>query len=198
MAASSNFGNMFSMVGASALLPFLPMAPIQILFNNLLYDFSQTAVASDFVDNELLQSPRQWDISNITRFILCIGPISSLFDYLTFGLLWFTLKAQTVEQSAIFHTGWFVESLLSQTLIVHIIRTGKIPFIQSRPSRLLLLTTIGICALGAALPYTPLSSFLAMTPLPSDYWFGMLILLPSYLLLTQLVKQWLIKRYGLS
>ena len=198
MAASSNFGNMFSMVGASALLPFLPMAPIQILFNNLLYDFSQTAVASDYVDDELLSSPRQWDISNITRFILFIGPISSIFDYLTFGLLWFVLGAQSPDQSTVFHTGWFVESLLSQTLIVHIIRTGKIPFIESRPSRLLLLTTIGICLLGAILPYTPLATFLAMIPLPSEYWLGMLILLPSYLLLTQLVKQWLIKKYGLS
>lgn len=198
MAASSNFGNMFSMLGASALLPFLPMAPIQILFNNLLYDFSQTAVATDNVDSELLTSPRQWDISNISRFIVCIGPISSIFDYLTFGLLWFILGAQLPEQRYLFQTGWFVESLLSQTLIVHIIRTGKVPFIESKPSRLLLLTTVVICFLGAFLPYTPIASFLEMTPLPTNYWVGIFVLLPSYLLLTQLIKSWLIKKYGIN
>ena len=197
MSASSNFGNMFSMLGASALLPFLPMAPVQILLNNMLYDLSQTAVPTDLVDPEYLQSPRRWNVKGLMRFIFCIGPISSIFDYLTFGLLWFILSANSVEMSSLFQTGWFVESLLSQTLVVYIIRTGKIPFKDSWPSLPLVLTTLFICAVGIVLPYTVLGQQFQMIPLPSQYWYAIAFLLPCYLLLTQLVKMWFLKRWGI-
>lgn len=197
MSASSNFGNMFSMLGASALLPFLPMAPIQILLNNLLYDFSQTAVPTDSVDSEYLQSPRGWDVKGLGRFIFYIGPISSIFDYLTFGFLWFILQVNTLELSPVFQTGWFVESLLSQTLIVYVIRTGKIPFKDSMPSLPLVITTLVICTIGVLLPFTVPGEGFGMSPLPGRYWYGLAFLLPCYLLLTQLVKVWFIKKWGI-
>jgi len=196
MGASSNFGNMFSVLGASAFLPFLPMHPIQILVNNLLYDFSQTTVATDVVDEDYLKQPRQWDIGNIGRFMLFIGPISSLFDYITFGTLLYFFDAW--HNATLFQTGWFVESLLSQTLIVHVIRTGKVPFIQSKPSFPLLVTTIGVCLLGLWLPTSPFASALGLVPLPHSYMLALLGILGGYLLLTQLVKTWLIRRFGLS
>jgi Mg2+-importing ATPase len=196
MSASSNFGNMFSMLGASALLPFLPMAPVQILLNNLLYDFSQTAVPTDAVDPEYLSQPREWNIRGLARFIFCIGPISSIFDYLTFGLLWFYVKANTLELSPLFQTGWFVESLLSQTLIVYVIRTGNIPFLESKPSLPLVLTTLSVCTLGIFLPYLAVGQYFQMVPLPEIYWIGLLILIPCYLILTQLIKTWIIKKSG--
>ena len=198
MSASSNFGNMFSMVGASALLPFLPMAPVQILLNNLLYDFSQTSVPTDNVDAEYLTEPRTWDIAHIARYMFCIGPISSLFDYATFGLLWFVLRANSLGGASLFQTGWFVESLLSQTLIVHIIRTGKIPFIQSRPSLPLLLTTSAICLVAITLPFSHLAGPLQMSPLPAIYWYGLAPILLCYFGLTQFVKSLLVRRFGLT
>lgn len=196
MSASSNFGNMFSMLGASALLPFLPMAPVQILLNNLLYDFSQTAVPTDAVDSEYLSQPREWNIRGLARFIFCIGPISSIFDYLTFGLLWFYVKANTLDLSPIFQTGWFIESLLSQTLIVYVIRTGRIPFVESKPSLPLVLTTLSVCALGITLPYLAIGRYFQMVPLPDIYWLGILVLIPAYLLLTQLIKTRIIRKTG--
>jgi len=196
MSASSNFGNMFSVLGASAFLPFLPMAPVQILVNNLLYDFSQTSVATDSVDEEYLSKPRKWEIANISRYILTIGPISSIFDYLTFGLMWFIFDYTTPERASLFQTAWFVESLLSQTLIVHVLRTGKIPFLQSKPSLPLLITTIVICIIGAYLPYSALAPALQMTPLPSIFWVYLTIILVVYLGLTQMVKTYLIRRFG--
>jgi Mg2+-importing ATPase len=196
MSASSNFGNMFSVLGASAFLPFLPMAPVQILFNNLLYDFSQTSVATDSVDEEYLSKPRKWEIANISRYILTIGPISSIFDYLTFGLMWFIFDCTTPERAGLFQTAWFVESLLSQTLIVHVLRTGKIPFLQSKPSLPLLITTVVICIIGAYLPYSALAPALQMTPLPSIFWLYLAIILVVYLGLTQMVKAYLIRRFG--
>jgi len=198
MGASSNFGNMFSVLGASAVLPFLPMAPVQILFNNLLYDFSQTSVATDHVDEDYVAQPRQWDIGNIGRFMLFIGPISSIFDYATFLVMWFAFDCTTPEQASLFQTGWFVESLLSQTLIVHVIRTGRIPFIQSKPSLPLLLTTLAICLVGAYLPYSHFAHALNLVPLPGQYWIALALLLLAYLSLTQWVKSWLIRKFGLS
>ena len=196
MSASSNFGNMFSMLGASAFLPFLPIAPVQILLNNLLYDFSQTSVPTDEVDHEYLKKPRPWKVGDLATYILCIGPISSIFDYLTFAFMWFVLKANTPEMEGLFQTGWFVESLLSQTLVVHIIRTGKIPFLESSPSKPLLITTIGICILGVILPYTVIGTSFQMQPLPAIYWYGLACLLPTYLLLTQVIKTLVIKKFG--
>jgi len=197
MTASSNFGNMFSVLGASAFLPFLPMAAVQILLNNLLYDFSQTSVATDEVDKEYLARPRQWDMRAITRFVLFIGPISSIFDYATFAILWFVFKATTPEHATLFQTGWFVESLLSQTLIVHVIRTGKLPFIESRASLPLTLTGLAICLVGALLPYSPLAAKFGFVPLPGMYWLYLAAILGAYMVLTQFVKVRLIRHFGL-
>ena len=196
MGASSNFGNMFSVLGASAFLPFLPMAPVQILLNNLLYDFSQTAVATDNIDPEYIEKPRKWDIGNIGRFMLFIGPISSLFDYATYFTMLYIFNAW--DNPSLFQTGWFVESLLSQTLIVHVIRTGRIPFLQSRASLPLTVTTVSICLLGMWLPYSPFAAALGFTTLPHAYWVALVLMLMTYLTLTQLVKTWLIRRFGLS
>jgi Mg2+-importing ATPase len=196
MGASSNFGNMFSVLGASAFLPFLPMAPIQVLVNNLLYDLSQTTIPTDNVDEEYLARPRQWDIGNLTRFVLFIGPISSIFDYATFFTLLYAFGAW--DHAALFQTGWFVESLLSQTLIVHIIRTGKIPFVQSRASLPLMLTSLVICSFGVWLPFSPFAGSLGFTSLPPHYWLALGLILVIYLSLTHFVKSWFIRRYGLN
>ncbi|MGA6825994.1 magnesium-translocating P-type ATPase [Nitrospira sp. NS4] len=194
MAASSNFGNMFSVVGASAFLPFLPMLPIQVLVNNLLYDFSQTTIPTDEVDAEWLTKPRQWTIDKILRFILCIGPISSIFDYLTFFLLLYVFNCW--DNPALFHTGWFVESLFTQTLIIHVIRTNKIPFIQSRASWPLIATSMIIVAVGAWLTVSPLANTLGFVPLPPQYWLFLALMLLGYAILTQVVKAWFIRRFG--
>ena len=196
MAASSNFGNMFSMLGASIVLPFLPMKPIQILTNNLLYDLSQTAIPSDQVDPEWLTKPRKWALGDLRRFITVIGPISSLFDYATFALMWFVFKANSLETQALFQTGWFVESIFTQTLIVHVIRTNKIPFLQSRASRQLTLTSLGIVAIAAFLPYSPLGPALGLVPLPGLYWLFLLVFMLGYMVITQFVKTWFNKKYG--
>jgi Mg2+-importing ATPase len=197
MTASSNFGNMFSVLGASVFLPFLPMAAVQILLNNLLYDFSQTSVASDDVDPEYLAQPRQWDMRAITRFVLFIGPVSSIFDYATFALMWFVFKANSPEHAGLFQTGWFVESLLSQTLIVHVIRTGRVPFVGSRASWPLTVTGLLICVAGALLPYSPLAAKFGFVPLPGTYWLYLAAIIGAYVLLTQFVKTRLIRRFGL-
>ncbi len=192
MGASSNFGNMFSVLGASAFLPFLPMLPIQILVNNLMYDFSQTAIPTDSVDEDFLKRPRRWRIDDIKRYILCLGPISSLFDYATFFVMLYFFNAW--ENAALFQTGWFIESLLSQTLIVHVIRTDKIPFIQSRASIPLTLTTLGICCLGLWFPFSPFAESLGLVALPHSYWLFLGPILFCYMCLTQILKSWLVKR----
>ncbi|MDR3574033.1 MAG: magnesium-translocating P-type ATPase [Anaerolineaceae bacterium] len=194
MAASSNFGNMFSVVGASAFLPFLPMLPLQVLTNNLLYDFSQTAIPTDEVDPEWLAKPRKWTIGELRRFIVFIGPISSIFDYCTFFLMLYVFHSWA--NPTLFQTGWFVESLFTQTLIVHVIRTNKIPFIQSRASWPLLLTSLVISGIGAYLPFSPLSHVLGFTALPPTYWLFLLAMLLCYVALTQLVKVWFVRRFG--
>ena len=194
MAASSNFGNMFSVVGASAFLPFLPMLPIQVLSTNLLYDFSQTTIPTDGVDADWLTKPRQWTIGRILRFILFIGPISSIFDYLTFFIMLYVFKCW--NNPALFHTGWFVESLFTQTLIIHVIRTNKIPFIQSRASWPLILTSLAIVAVGAWLTVSPLATTLGFVPLPPSFWLFLAAMLLGYALLTQVVKTWFVRRFG--
>ncbi|KEF43318.1 MAG: magnesium ABC transporter ATPase [Cyanobium sp. CACIAM 14] len=196
MGTSSAFGNMFSMLGASIVLPFLPMLPVQILLNNLLYDFSQTGIPFDNVDPDYLEQPRQWSVADFRRFMIWIGPISSLFDYATFALMWFVFSANTVEQQALFHTGWFVESLMTQTLIVHIIRTARIPFLQSNPAPFMALVTVLVMAIGIALPFTSIGAALGMVALPAAYfgWLGAILL--SYCVLTQLVKTWYVRRFG--
>jgi Mg2+-importing ATPase len=194
MGASSNFGNMFSVIGASIFLPFLPMLPIQVLTNNLLYDFSQTTIPTDNVDADYLAQPRRWEINNLLRFMLFVGPISSIFDYATYGTMLFVFHTWT--NPSLFQTGWFVESLLTQTLIIHIIRTAKIPFIQSRASNALIASTIIICLTASALPYSPLAKTLGFSPLPPLYWLIVAGFLLSYATLTHLVKSWFIRRWG--
>jgi len=196
MGTSSAFGNMLSMLGASIALPFLPMLPVQILLNNLLYDFSQTGIPFDHVDPDYLEQPRTWKVSEIRRFMVCIGPISSLFDYATFALMWFIFKANSVESQSLFQTGWFVESLMTQTLIVHIIRTAKIPFLQSRPSLVMALVTLGVMAIGIMIPFTPIGSALGMVPLPGLYFTWLAVILVGYCTFTQVIKSWFVGRYG--
>jgi Mg2+-importing ATPase len=194
MGASSNFGNMFSVLGASAFLPYIPMAPIQVLTNNLLYDFSQVPIPTDAVDEEQVARPRPWNIGEITRFILFIGPISSIFDYTTFFVMLWVFKCWDPSRASVFQTGWFVESLMTQTLIIHVIRTNKIPFLQSRASWPLTVTTLSIMAFGMWLPYSPLASSLGLTHLPWMYWPILMLTLLSYVLLTQTMKVWLLRK----
>jgi Mg2+-importing ATPase len=195
MGASSNFGNMFSVLGASVFLPFVPMAPIQILTNNLLYDFSQAAIPTDRVDDEYLAAPREWDIGHLARFVVLIGPISSIFDYVTFGVL--ILLFGGWSNPALFQTGWFVESLLTQTLIIHMLRTARVPFLQSHASAPLTLTTSLVCLIGIALPYTAWGEALGFVPLPALYWPIVLAILLAYATLTQAAKVWFVRRWGL-
>jgi P-type Mg2+ transporter len=194
MGASSNFGNMFSVLGASAFLPFLPMAPIQVLTNNLLYDFSQVPIPADSVDEEQVARPRPWNIAEIKRFILFIGPISSIFDYTTFFVMLYIFNCWDPSRASLFQTGWFVESLMTQTLIIHVIRTNKIPFLQSRASWALTATTLSIMALGVWLPYSPLASALGFTHLPPLYWPILLLTLLGYMALTQIIKVGLLRK----
>jgi Mg2+-importing ATPase len=188
MGASSNFGNMFSVLGASAILPFVPMAPIQILTNNLLYDFSQVPIPTDEVDPERIARPRPWSMSDITRFILFIGPCSSILDYTTYFMMLYLFGCWDVSRASLFQTGWFVESLLTQTLIIHVIRTNKIPFLQSRASVPLMVTTGAIMVFGVWLPSSPLASALGLTHLPYLYWPLLALTLLAYMALTQCVK----------
>ena len=195
MGASSNFGNMLSVLGGSIFLPFLPMTPIQVLTNNLLYDFSQTTIPTDRVDNDYIAAPRRWDIGNITKFMLFLGPISSIFDYVTYGTLLFAFGAWT--NPPLFQTGWFVESLLTQTLIIHIIRTAKIPFLQSHASNSLIVTTVLVASAGALLPYSPLGSTLGFVPLPGTYWPAVFAIIAGYCILAHVVKTWFVQRWGM-
>ena len=194
MGASSNFGNMFSVLGASAFLPFVPMLPIQVLTNNLLYDFSQVPIPTDNVDPEQILKPRPWSMDEITRFIVFIGPISSIFDYTTYFVMLYIFNCWDPSRSSLFQTGWFVESLMTQTLIIHIIRTNKIPFLQSRPSVPLVLTSAIIIMVGMWLPHSGLASSLGFTELPTLYWPILLLTLLCYIALTQGVKTALLRR----
>jgi Mg2+-importing ATPase len=209
MGASSNFGNMFSMLGASILLPFLPMIPIQVLVNNLLYDFSQLGIPTDRVDEEYLLKPRKWNIESIKKFMLWIGPMSSVFDYTTFALMWWVYKcgvfstpgaADALKGHAekMFHTGWFVESLLTQTLIVHIIRTNKIPFLQSSASMALTLTTLAVMGVAIYLPFSPIAGYLGFVALPMSFWGWMAATLLAYVVLTHTMKTMFIRWYGVD
>ena len=196
MTASSNFGNMFSMLGASALLPFLPMLPIQILINNLLYDISQISIPWDKMDDDYIIKPRKWDASGISKFMIYIGPISSIFDYATFAVLWYVFKANSTAHADFFQTGWFVESLLSQTLIVHMIRTRKIPFIQSWAATPVVALTSLIMLIGIALPFSPIASAFKLVALPLSFFPWLIGILFCYCLLTQLIKNWFINKFS--
>ena len=194
MGASSNFGNMFSVIGASAFLPYVPMLPIQVLTNNLLYDFSQVPIPTDNVDPQQIALPRPWDMGEIRKFILYIGPISSIFDYSTYFVMLYVFHCWDPARAALFHTGWFVESLMTQTLIIHVIRTNRLPFIQSKASWPIMVTGLFIMGVGSVLPYSPLAPYLGFEPLPWLYWPILAGTLAAYVTLTQLVKGFLIRK----
>lgn len=191
MGTSSNFGNMFSMAGASLFLPFLPMLPTQILLNNLLYDVSELPIPMDTVDHEALTHPKHWDTGFIRRFMLVIGPISSIFDFLTFYIM---LKVFDAGE-ALFQTGWFVESLATQVLVIFIIRTRGNPF-RSRPSRALIATSIAVVLVAALLPFTPLASLLGFAAPPALFYLLLFAMVLSYLLVVQFVKRWFYQRFA--
>ena len=188
MAASSNFGNVFSVLVASTFLPFLPMMAVQLLVQNLLYDISQIAIPWDYMDEEFLKIPRQWKAETIATFMVCIGPISSIFDILTFWVMWNIFGANSIEKQHLFQSGWFVVGLLTQTLIVHMIRTEKIPFIQSTAAPIVLFTTAVVMAFGIWLPFSPLAPAFKLQPLPAGFFIYLPIVLVAYSLLTQLIK----------
>ena len=194
MGTSSNFGNMFSMAAASLFLPFLPMLPTQILLNNFLYDVSQISIPTDNVDAALLRRPKRWQIGFIRQFMTIIGPISSIYDFLTFGLLFWVFQASA--NPSLFHTGWFVESLATQTLVVFVIRTAGNPF-KSRPSWPLLIAVLTVVTVATGLPYTPLRDPLGFTPLPLPLLGTIALLTLTYLVLVQVVKTWFYRRHAL-
>lgn len=195
MTASSNFGNMFSVMAASAFLPFLPMLPIHLLIQNLLYDISQTTIPFDSMDADYLRKPRKWDASDLSRFMIFIGPISSIFDIITYLVMWYVFSCNSIDQQALFQSGWFIEGLLSQTLIVHMIRTRKIPFIQSCASWPVTGLTFLIMAIGIIIPFTSFGNSIGLTQLPISYFPWLIGILLSYCILTQIIKNWYIKRF---
>jgi len=196
MTASSNFGNVLSVLVASAFLPFLPMLPLQLLVQNLLYDIAQTGIPFDNVDAELVEKPLKWNPSDIGRFMLFFGPISSLFDVLTFAVMWWVFQANTVAQQTLFQSGWFVVGLLTQTLVVHMVRTPKLPFIQSHAAAPLMAMTLAIVAVGLWLPLGPLASYFKLQALPAGYYGWLLAILVGYFSLTTVMKRFYIRRYG--
>ncbi|MBK9571887.1 MAG: magnesium-translocating P-type ATPase [Rhodoferax sp.] len=196
MTASSNFGNVLSVLVASAFLPFLPMLPLQLLVQNLLYDIGQTGIPFDNVDAELVTRPLQWNPADIGRFMLFFGPISSLFDITTFAVMWWVFAANSVAQQTMFQSGWFVVGLLTQTLVVHMLRTPKLPFVHSRAAWPLMGMTLAIMAVGLWLPLGPLASYFKLQALPAAYYGWLVAILLGYCLLTTLMKRVYIRRYG--
>lgn len=196
MTASSNFGNMFSVMFASAFLPFLPMMPIHLLIQNLLYDISQTTIPFDRMDPEFLRKPRKWDASDLKRFMIYIGPISSIFDIVTYLVMWHVFGCNSPEHQSLFQSGWFIEGLLSQTLIVHMIRTRKIPFIQSRATWPVIGMTTLVMVIGFVIPFTSFGASIGLQALPLSYFPWLMGILLSYCVLTQLIKNWYVRRFS--
>ena len=197
MGTSSNFGNMLSMAGAALLLPFLPMTPGQILLNNLIYDASQIAIPTDTVDPEVEAEPARWDVHSIERFMLLFGPISSIFDYVTFGLLLWLVGATDASAKA-FHSGWFVESLFTQILVVLVIRTRRSPFWRSRPSPQLAAAIAAALLVAVVIPISPLGLFLGFDPLPLAFWPLLIVVTAAYLVLVETAKYFFNRRFGAS
>ncbi len=193
MTISSNFGNVFSVLVASAFLPFLPMLSIQLLVQNLIYDVAQLTIPWDKMDSEDLMNPAKWGTSDLLKFTFSVGPISSIFDILTFMLMWFVFQANTVQDAALFHSGWFVIGLITQTVVVHVIRTKKIPFIQSRASMSVILSTIAVVAAAVLIPGSTFGTFFDFVALPANYWKWMILIVLAYIVLTQIVKDIYIK-----
>lgn len=196
MTASSNFGNVFSVLVASALLPFIPMIPVVLLLQNLIYDLSMLTIPWDRVDDDFLAKPRKWETKSLRRFMVFIGPISSIFDISTFALMWFVFAANSPEHAALFQSGWFIESLISQTLIVHMIRTRKIPFIQSRASLPVLLSTGAACVFALVFPFTSWGHSLGLVSLPWNYFPWLVLTLAAYCVVTQVAKGMFIRRFA--
>jgi Mg2+-importing ATPase len=196
MTASSNFGNVFSVLVASTFLPFLPMMPLHLMILDLLYHGSQLSIPWDRLDKDYLERPRKWEAGDIARFMLFVGPISSVFDITTFCLMWFVFGANNPEHQSLFQSGWFVESLLSQTLIVHMIRTRRIPFIQSAASPPVLILTGVVMAIGILIPFSPLGAGIGLQPLPISYFAWLAATLLGYCVLTQLIKTIYIRRFA--
>ena len=196
MTASSNFGNMFSVMFASAFLPFLPMMPIHLLIQNLLYDISQTTIPFDRMDPEFLRKPRKWDASDLKRFMIYIGTISSIFDIVTYLVMWHVFGCNSPEHQSLFQSGWFIEGLLSQTLIVHMIRTRKIPFIQSRATWPVIGMTTLVMVIGIVIPFTSFGASIGLQALPLSYFPWLMGILLSYCVLTQLIKNWYVRRFS--
>jgi len=196
MTASSNFGNVSSVLVASAFLPFLPMLPLHLLVQNLLYDISQIGIPFDSVDAELVSAPLKWNPGDIGRFMIFFGPISSLFDIATFALMWWVFGANTVAEQTLFQSGWFVVGLLTQTLVVHLIRTPKLPFAQSLAAPPLLIMTALVMALGIFLPMGPLAASFKLQALPAAYFLWLVAILLGYGVLTTLMKRFYIRRFG--
>jgi len=196
MAASGNFGNMISVIVASIFLPFLPMLPVQILTQNLLCDFSQMGIPFDSVDQEYIKKPRRWETKSIKSFMAFMGPLSSVFDVLCFAVMWWVIKANTVELAPLFQCGWFVFGTVSQVLVIHMIRTGKIPFVQSRPSVPLLISTLVIAVIAIAVSFTSLAVGIDMMTLPVAFAPWLILILAGYCISAQLIKKLYIRRYG--
>jgi Mg2+-importing ATPase len=196
MTASSNFGNVFSVLVASAFLPFLPMLPLQILVQNLLYDLSQLSIPFDRMDEEYLRKPRKWDAGDIGRFMVWIGPVSSIFDITTFYLMWHFFGANSAAHQSLFQSGWFIEGLLSQTLVVHMIRTRRIPFVQSIAAAPVLALTGVIIVVGMLIPFSTIGAKIGMTAVPPVYFAWLAVTLVSYCVLTQVMKRIYIRRYN--
>ncbi|MBH3458581.1 magnesium-translocating P-type ATPase [Pseudomonas putida] len=196
MTASSNFGNVFSVLVASAFIPFLPMLAIHLLLQNLMYDFSQLSLPWDRMDKEFLSEPRKWDARNIGRFMLWIGPTSSIFDITTFALMWYVFAANSVEMQALFQSGWFIEGLLSQTLVVHMLRTRKVPFFQSTAALPVILATGLVMALGIYIPFSPVGTMVGLVPLPWEYFPWLVATLLGYCVVAQTMKTLYIRRFG--
>ncbi|HSW48144.1 MAG TPA: cation transporting ATPase C-terminal domain-containing protein, partial [Candidatus Saccharimonadales bacterium] len=193
MSTSSNFGNMFSAAIASFFLPFLPMTSVQILTTNTLYDLSQLSLPTDNVDHESLVKPRHWNIEFLKNYMLFFGPLSSIYDFLTFAILLFVFHAR----GPLFQTGWFIESLATEILVVFVIRTAKKPFYTSRPSKWLAITSIGIVAFGTLLPFTPLAKLLGFVMPPPLFFIILIILTVTYLFLVEKIKSMFLKKYSL-
>jgi Mg2+-importing ATPase len=192
MGTSSNFGNMFSAAAASIFLPFLPMLPMQILFMNLLYDTANMTLPTDNVDDEFVMKPKKWDMGFVRKYTLFFGPFSSLYDFLTYGIMLFIFAAPP----ALFQSGWFVESFATEILVIFVIRTRKTPFYKSRPGKWLTILTLSCLALGIAIPFTPLGTFLGFTPLPPIYWLLLVLMVVTYLLLVDAGKVFFYKVCG--
>jgi Mg2+-importing ATPase len=195
MASSSNFGNMLSMTGASLFLPFLPMTPIQILMNNFLYDLSQTAIPTDEVDEEYLKAPRPWNVASIRKYMFFIGPVSSIFDFITFGVMIFVFHCTGATQ-ALFHTGWFIESLVTQTMVIYVIRTAKVPISQSSPSKLLIFTSLLIITAGIVIPFTPAAQWFGFVRPSARYFLILEAIVTAYVFMVYHAQQFFIKKFG--